>query len=83
MIVQMIPTLEKMASKPFSNDGTERFPSHQQGLIRYEQFPWKLHRILNDAALEGNESAISWLPDGRAFRVDSDCNGVFVTRICK
>jgi HSF-type DNA-binding len=33
------------------------------------RFPMKLRAVLNDAALEGNEHIISWLPHGKAFKV--------------
>jgi hypothetical protein len=32
-------------------------------------FPCKLRRLLDDAARDGNESIVSWLPHGRAFQV--------------
>jgi hypothetical protein len=32
-------------------------------------FPWKLHQLLEDVELEGNEHIVSWLPDGKAFKV--------------
>ena len=32
-------------------------------------FPHKLHKMLEDVEKEGNESIISWLPDGKSFKV--------------
>jgi hypothetical protein len=32
-------------------------------------FPWKLHRLLEDAEKEGNMHIVSWLPDGKAFKI--------------
>jgi hypothetical protein len=33
------------------------------------RFPLKLRAVLNDAAVEGNEHILSWLPNGKAFKV--------------
>lgn len=33
------------------------------------QFPWKLHSLLERAENEGNDHIISWLPDGKSFKV--------------
>lgn len=32
-------------------------------------FPTKLRCILDDAVTEGNEHIVSWLPDGKAFKI--------------
>jgi hypothetical protein len=32
-------------------------------------FPYKLHEMLEYAEKRGMESIVSWLPDGRAFKV--------------
>ena len=32
-------------------------------------FPWKLHQLLDDVENDGNEHIISWLPDGKGFKV--------------
>lgn len=32
-------------------------------------FPTKLRRLLDDAVADGNEHIISWLPDGKAFKI--------------
>jgi hypothetical protein len=32
-------------------------------------FPWKLHQLLEDVELDCNEHIVSWLPDGKAFKV--------------
>ncbi len=34
-----------------------------------EQFPIKLHRILNEAEVKGFSDFISWMPDGRSFKI--------------
>mmetsp|Transcript_80061 Transcript_80061/g.232447 ORF Transcript_80061/g.232447 Transcript_80061/m.232447 type:complete len:224 (+) Transcript_80061:198-869(+) len=46
------------------NDGIEVNLPHP----RFE-FPFKLHKILDDAASQGNDSIISWHPDGTCFKV--------------
>jgi hypothetical protein len=33
------------------------------------QFPWKLHRILEHTEKSGQDSIVSWLPDGTSFRI--------------
>jgi hypothetical protein len=33
------------------------------------RFPWKLHLLLERCASECSEDIISWLPDGKSFRV--------------
>ena len=43
--------------------------SDEQRLATSEQFPWKLHRLLDDAEKHGFESIVSWLPEGDAFKV--------------
>jgi hypothetical protein len=43
------------------------------------QFPFKLHQLLEDAANEDNESIVSWLPDGKAFKIH--CKSDFETQI--
>lgn len=35
------------------------------------EFPFKLHRLLDDAASEGNAHIVSWTSDGKAFQVHS------------
>lgn len=35
------------------------------------KFPFKLHRLLEDAADQGNEHIVSWLPDGKSFKIHS------------
>jgi hypothetical protein len=48
-----------------------------------DQFPWRLHKMLHDAEMNGNESIVSWLPNGRAFRVNSQNKDEFVSKISK
>jgi hypothetical protein len=45
---------------------TEPAKENQRGDL---QFPWKLHLLLEQAEQSGEERIISWLPDGRAFRI--------------
>lgn len=33
------------------------------------QFPWKLHRLLEEAELSGDSTIVSWLPGNKAFKV--------------
>eukprot|EP00934_Nitzschia_sp_Nitz4_P007861 Nitzschia sp. Nitz4//scaffold36_size144017//104895//105668//NITZ4_003107-RA/size144017-processed-gene-0.274-mRNA-1//-1//CDS//3329549519//7851//frame0 len=33
------------------------------------QFPWKLHELLDRAEKDGHEDVVSWLPNGKAFKV--------------
>jgi len=33
------------------------------------QFPWKLHRLLEEAELSGDSEIVSWLPGNKAFKV--------------
>ena len=35
----------------------------------YDPFPMKVHRMLNQSKEDGNESIVSWLPHGRAFKI--------------
>ena len=35
------------------------------------QFPWKLHRMLDDSEEKGFSDVISWMPEGRSFKVHS------------
>jgi len=46
-----------------------------------KQFPWKLHEMLDVVEQRGETSVVSWLPDGRAFRVHSPA--LFVDQIMK
>lgn len=46
-----------------SSSGT---PKYQR---RGVQFPWKLHRLLEETETNGDSHIISWLPDGKAFKV--------------
>ena len=70
-----------------SNSSTKAVVNIQSN-TKSEQFPWKLHAILHDAATGDNDAAISWLPGGRAFRVDKDllektiCKGLSMPTYC-
>ena len=37
--------------------------------MKMKTFPWKLHEMLELADQEGYETIVSWLPDGRSFKV--------------
>ena len=49
---------------------------------RQVQFPWKLHEMLEELEDQGYEEILSWLPHGRAFRVNSNSEE-FVKKIRK
>lgn len=34
-----------------------------------KKFPWILHKIIEDAEREGNQSIVAWMPSGRSFVV--------------
>jgi len=54
---------------------TEQQKEGQRGV----QFPWKLHSLLEKAEKEGNDHIISWLPDGKSFKVhkkEEFCNSI-------
>ena len=48
-------------------------------LTTNEQFPWKLHRLLDHAEKEGYESIVSWLPEGDTFKVHNSAK--FASRV--
>mmetsp|Transcript_5917 Transcript_5917/g.6370 ORF Transcript_5917/g.6370 Transcript_5917/m.6370 type:complete len:127 (+) Transcript_5917:137-517(+) len=37
--------------------------------LKTKTFPWKLHEMLELADQEGYDNIVSWLPDGRSFKV--------------
>jgi hypothetical protein len=39
--------------------------------LQYSKFPWKLHRLLDEAEAKGYEEVISWMPGGKTFKVHS------------
>jgi len=45
--------------------------SNSNSLTHYAttRFPWKLHQMLVQTELEGHQSIVSWLPNGKAFKV--------------
>mmetsp|Transcript_18085 Transcript_18085/g.43770 ORF Transcript_18085/g.43770 Transcript_18085/m.43770 type:complete len:368 (-) Transcript_18085:131-1234(-) len=49
--------------------------------LRSVPFPWRLHEMLDAAEVEGFESIVSWLPNGRSFRVHDPV--VFVDKVMK
>lgn len=52
--------------RPYSSTNKQsRHHHHYQN----NRFPCKLRRLLDDATLEHNEHIISWLPDGKAFKI--------------
>jgi hypothetical protein len=46
-----------------------------------KQFPWKLHEMIDSVEKRGEESIVSWLPGGRAFKVHIP--DLFVEKIMK
>jgi hypothetical protein len=51
-----------------NNDGTIRVPSGS-GFRIMVPFPWRLHEILEEVEEQELAWIVSWLPDGRGFRV--------------
>lgn len=47
----------------------ELYNPSKQHQRRGVQFPWKLHQLLEDSERNGDATVISWLPDGKAFKV--------------
>ena len=41
----------------------------QVAVSKTKTFPWKLHKMLELADQEGFDNIVSWLPDGRSFKV--------------
>jgi hypothetical protein len=52
----------------------ESMPTNQQQNV---PFPWKLHEMLYAAEQDGLDGTVSWLLDGRAFRVHDPNNFVY------
>jgi hypothetical protein len=46
-----------------------------------KQFPWKLHEMLDQVNKDGDDSIVSWLPDGGAFKVHQP--DIFTEQIMK
>jgi hypothetical protein len=44
-----------------------------------KQFPWKMHELLEQVEQDGREDVVSWLPNGRAFKVHK--TDIFVNEI--
>ena len=44
-------------------------PYPQVAVSKTRTFPWKLHKMLELADQEGFGNIVSWLPDGRSFKV--------------
>jgi hypothetical protein len=44
--------------------------THADVVLQF-QFPFKLHRLLEESALDGNDHIVSWLPHGQGFKVHS------------
>ena len=47
--------------------------------LNTKTFPWKLHEMLELAEPVGFEEIVSWLPDGKSFKVYNSAN--FVRKI--
>jgi hypothetical protein len=54
-----------MSSRSTNDDNAPAQPLQ----LRSALFPGKLHQLLQDAAKEGYDDVISWLPDGKSFQV--------------
>ena len=60
-----------MAESTRSNKTEDELVASLQAMpeLQRSHFPFKLHRILNDAGAKGFQDIISWTPDGRAFQI--------------
>jgi len=47
----------------------EHYAAHAHAPMKTKTFPWKLHEMLELADQEGYDNIVSWLPDGRSFKV--------------
>jgi hypothetical protein len=53
--------------------------ANHEGHRRGIQFPWKIHEMLKQAEEKGHTHIVSWLPDGKAFKVhkkEEFCNEI-------
>jgi hypothetical protein len=71
-----------------SSDGTHTAATmEKKGLPQSDEqllFPWRLHKMLHDAEIQGNESIVSWLPNnGQGFQVNREKRDEFVAKISK
>ena len=62
---------DAITAKPFIDATMDRNQVSSSYSLFRASFPWKLHKILDDAAQFGQEHIISWLPSGTAFRVNN------------
>ncbi len=68
-----VPKESLRASREIMNDLTSTAAENARFPKNIILFPMKLRRLLDDAVEEGNEHIISWLPNGKAFKIhDSD-----------
>jgi hypothetical protein len=51
----------------------------QGGIHQCIPFPWKLHEMLEASEKDGFDSIVSWLPDGKSFKMNNP--DLFVARI--
>lgn len=62
-----LPTIIRPIIRPiFSPHVVKHAAQHP---MKTKTFPWKLHEMLELAEQEGYEKIVSWLPDGRSFKV--------------
>eukprot|EP00934_Nitzschia_sp_Nitz4_P006899 Nitzschia sp. Nitz4//scaffold26_size159584//145502//146642//NITZ4_002519-RA/size159584-snap-gene-0.49-mRNA-1//-1//CDS//3329545166//6889//frame0 len=77
----MIKTQQHLKQVQEQQVHQDAFPS-QAGTSRWDrtaQFPWKLHRLLEDSEVAGFDHIVSWMPNELAFRVHQ--NDLFVKQV--
>lgn len=57
-----------MPNTPAASSGVSS-PTEDEDEFQKLQFPWKLHRLLDEADANGHSSVISWMTDGGSFKV--------------
>merc|ERR1719229_71471 len=62
--------IESLPSSSLGGDGAAN-DSNTKNTFMFSKFafPFKLHRLLEDAEKNGHASIISWTPSGRAFKI--------------
>jgi hypothetical protein len=71
----------KMVDRPTNETTRKQAILGGTPYIVTKQFPWKLHEMLDLVEKGGEESIVSWLPSGRAFKVHLP--DLFVEKIMK
>jgi HSF-type DNA-binding len=62
-------SLSSSASETSSQSGQQEEQQQPQGGNTTVLFPWKLHEMLQNVISDHKETIVSWLPEGRAFKV--------------